>query len=97
VTCVLIGEKTWERKYVRYEIEQSIERGNGILGIHINRIKNQKGWTCFKGRVPGKLVSLRAPIYSWDRAQFGNWVEEAARVALSEVRRPKTFFELLFG
>ena len=33
VTCVLIGEKTSQREYVTYEIEKSIERGNGTAGF----------------------------------------------------------------
>jgi hypothetical protein len=46
VTCVLIGTDTWKRKYVRYEIEQSLERGNGLLGVHIHK---------YKGSVEGNL------------------------------------------
>ncbi len=38
VTVVLIGTKTLNRPWVKYEIEQSIARGNGVLGIHINRL-----------------------------------------------------------
>jgi hypothetical protein len=40
VTVVLIGRETSERKWVRYEIEKSYERGNGMLGIYIHNIKN---------------------------------------------------------
>jgi MTH538 TIR-like domain (DUF1863) len=47
VTCVLIGQKTANRKYVTYEIEQSVKKGNGLLGIHINDIKNIQGDTNF--------------------------------------------------
>lgn len=43
VTVVLIGEETSQRKYVTYEIEQSIAMGNGLLGIHIHNIKNRDG------------------------------------------------------
>src|SRR6185437_12375729 len=38
VTAVLIGSDTWARRWVRYEIMKSIERGNTVLGIHINCI-----------------------------------------------------------
>jgi hypothetical protein len=56
VTCVLIGQKTAKRRFVNYEIEQSIERGNGLLGIHINCIKDIKGQTNFwRGEVPEAL------------------------------------------
>lgn len=38
VTAVLIGSETYSRRWVRYEIMKSIERGNFVFGIHINRI-----------------------------------------------------------
>lgn len=43
VTVVLIGAQTAERKIVDYEIEKSIARGNGLLGIYISGIKDQNG------------------------------------------------------
>ena len=43
VTVVLIGAETASRKFVSYEVEQSIARGNGILGIRINNIKDKDG------------------------------------------------------
>ncbi len=42
VTVVLVGEKTCSSKWVKYEIEKSIEIGNGLLGIDISKIKNQR-------------------------------------------------------
>jgi hypothetical protein len=41
VTVVLIGTHTWARRWVRYEIMKSIERGNRVLGVHINAIKGK--------------------------------------------------------
>jgi hypothetical protein len=41
VTVVLIGSDTWARRWVRYEIFQSIKQGNQVLGIHINGIKGK--------------------------------------------------------
>jgi hypothetical protein len=35
VTCVLAGQDTWARRWVRYEIARSIIKGNGLLGVHI--------------------------------------------------------------
>lgn len=51
VTSVLIGEDTANRRWVNYEIVKSFERGNGILGIHINRIKGRTGLTA-RGQNP---------------------------------------------
>jgi hypothetical protein len=41
VTVVLIGSQTYARRWVRYEIIKSIERGNRLLGIHINSTKGK--------------------------------------------------------
>jgi hypothetical protein len=82
VTVVLIGEKTADRKYVKYEIEQSIARGNSLLGIYIHNIKDINGKTSFiPGRVPESLRNAGAPVYIWDRNQFGRRVEEAYQYA----------------
>jgi hypothetical protein len=40
-TAVLIGENTSQRRWVKYEIIKSFEKGNGIVGIHINRIRGK--------------------------------------------------------
>jgi hypothetical protein len=79
VTVVLIGEKTAGRKYINYEIEKSIERGNGIIGLHIHNIKNQKGETDSKGDVPYKLIRGGYKIYTWpnDNEKFKKWIEDA--------------------
>lgn len=38
VTSVLIGSHTYGRRWVRYEIMQSLKKGNKLIGIHINSI-----------------------------------------------------------
>lgn len=42
VTIVLLGEETLKRPYVQYEICESINKGNAILGIHICNIKDAR-------------------------------------------------------
>jgi len=93
VTAVLIGEQTANRPAVHYEIQQSIDRGNGILGIRIDQIKDLRGDTSQPGPNPldehyvsdgAKLVPLSSvvPTYDWvadDGYQnLGHWVEDAA-------------------
>lgn len=51
VTVVLIGENTANRRWVNYEIVKSFDKGNGIFGIHINRIKGLTGLTA-RGQNP---------------------------------------------
>jgi hypothetical protein len=77
VTVVLIGAQTASRKYVSYEIEQSLARRNGLLGIRIENIKNQLGMTDVAGPIPPALSQARAPIYQWEYGRLGQWVEEA--------------------
>lgn len=52
VTAVLIGEKTATRRWVKYEIIKSFEKGNGILGVHINRIKGKNQRISARGLNP---------------------------------------------
>jgi len=43
VTVVLIGAETSDRKYVQYEIKQSWNKGNGLIGIYVHNLKEQMG------------------------------------------------------
>lgn len=61
VTVVLIGTETSERKWVKYEIEKSCERGNGMLGIYIHNIKDRTGKTDLKGRNPFDGFTVEPP------------------------------------
>jgi hypothetical protein len=76
VTVVLIGAKTSDSEWVNYEIEQSHQRGNGLLGIYIHDLKNELQLTDHKGENPfdnwciekeGKRVcfSKLYPTYDW--------------------------------
>jgi hypothetical protein len=82
VTVVLIGAQTAEREYVRYEIQRSIERGNGVLGVRIEKLENSQGRTDEPGRNP---LPAGYTLYRWyaDKGylNFGAWVEAAARAA----------------
>ena len=76
VTVVLLGSHTCESKFVKYEIEQSIARGNGILQIDISNIKDLKGRTSY---CCGPMCL--APFYNWMFNDGYNnlalWVETA--------------------
>jgi hypothetical protein len=82
VTVVLIGAETASRPYVKYEIEQSIERGNGLLGIYISGIKDQEGQTSKYGDNP---LTSKYKTYYWTSdngyENFASWVEAAAKEA----------------
>lgn len=81
VTVVLVGEKTCGSKWVKYEIEKSIERGNGLLGIDISKIKDLQGNTSERcGQIPKGYE-----FYLWFKEDgynnMSNWIEKAAKDA----------------
>lgn len=78
VTAVLIGAETASRPWVNYEIEQSIKRGNGLLGVRIHNVKDQHGKRSSRGSVPQDLKSGSYRIYDWNRSNFVRQVELAA-------------------
>ena len=96
VTVFLLGEVTAHRRWVKYELEQSVERGNGLLGIRIHRLGDQEGYEAQKGddilglytiELDGEDVPLNDvyPTYDWvvDNGydNIGEWIEEAAQIA----------------
>ena len=82
VTVVLIGAETSEREYVQYEINQSWDRGNGLIGIHIHNLKDQNGRTDIKGGdIFVKMGYKGIRTYDWVNdngyGNLGDWVEAA--------------------
>ncbi|WP_415909244.1 TIR domain-containing protein [Oleiharenicola sp. Vm1] len=68
VTAVLVGTHTAKRRYVRYEIEQSLARGNGLLAIFIHGLKDRRGETSEEG--PNPLDAFSVP----NGNSFTNWL-----------------------
>ena len=96
VTVVLIGSRTAGRKYVSYEIERSVARGNGFVAIHLAGIGDPNEPTKRRGANPlgwhyasqdsqsDRLVDIYR-TYDWVADEgfknLGKWVEEAAVTA----------------
>ncbi len=81
VTAVLVGQKTCQSRWVKYEIEQSIKRGNGLLGIDISKIEDLQGNTSGRcGRIPAGYK-----FYLWNSdngyENLGKWIDAAAKAA----------------
>ena len=81
VTVVLVGEKTCSSRWVKYEIEKSIEIGNGLLGIDVSKIKDLQGNTSDRcGKIPNGYN-----FYLWNKDEgyknMGDWIEKAAKDA----------------
>ncbi len=82
VTVVCIGAKTAGRKYINYEIEKSMERGNGLVGIRIHHLKDQDGDTDEPGEIPYKLKANDYKVYGYvDHERLAKRIEEAAEDA----------------
>ena len=82
VTVVLVGQATNLSRWVRYEINQSVDLGKGLLEVSIARIGDQLG---LRAGNCGKLVPWWAPTYCWvadnGYRNFRDWVEIAAQAA----------------
>lgn len=81
VTVVLVGEQTCSSKWVKYEIEASKERGNGLLGIDISKIEDFNKNTSERcGEIPKGY-----PFHLWFKddgySNMGDWIESAAKDA----------------
>ena len=95
VTVVLIGTKTLDRPFVKYEICKSLEKGNAVIGVHINNIRDMRTKkTSSKGNVhtvigyysdnrPAYFDDIADGIYdyTYDDGYYhlGEWLEVAAR------------------
>jgi hypothetical protein len=85
VTAVLIGYETSERPYVLYEIEQSILKGNGLVGIYIHNLKDKDGRTDNQGDNPFDKfdIDFDVPVYEWwnhnGYDNLSKWIDDAAR------------------
>jgi hypothetical protein len=77
VTCVLAGTDTWSRRWVRYEIARSVQKGNGLLTVYVHGVKSQDGKTTAKG--PDPLAQMG--VYKADQGIYlaewrnGKWVK----------------------
>lgn len=68
VTVACVGERTATRRWVKYELNASRKRGNGLVGVYLPG-----------GSSHTKPAELgEAPLYRWDSARFSSWVEAAA-------------------
>lgn len=96
VTVVLIGSETSKRDWIKYEIDESLKRGNGLLAIYIHNCRDFAGNTDSKGVNPFDNLSITRngisqklsaiyKTYDWinddGRSNLGSWIEAAAKQA----------------
>ena len=92
---VFVGEKTYQSRWVKYEIEQAGKQGMGRLLIRLNGVKNREGTPSLGGPDPYAANGLYAPpgtpntytifSYNWiaddGLNNIGVWIEDACQRA----------------
>ena len=82
VTVVFITYGTSTRKYINYEIDQSLARGNGLLGVQIHDLKDQNGNTASPGAIPSQIEANGFKAYKYsNKDRLAAWIEAAAELA----------------
>ncbi len=77
VTAVLIGSFTYSRPWVRYEIMKSLERGNELLGIHINSVRGKDSKVKTRGPNPFEYLAVKPGLGSKIQSmesKNGTWI-----------------------
>lgn len=69
ITVVLIGKRTYKSKWVRWEIEETFDRGKALLGIKLKGKSDAK--------IPPALTKCGAKTIRWNPEIFEEEIEEA--------------------
>lgn len=72
-TVVLIGNKTAQSDWVDFEIGESLQRGNGVIGIRLKGAKNAE--------LPPALEESGCKVIDWNPDAFEDEVEGACLIA----------------
>lgn len=69
-TVVIVGENTDQSDWVDYEIERSIEKGNGLVAVKLPGVGDDK--------VPDRLQEAGGEVVEWEPSEFSDAIERAA-------------------
>lgn len=89
VTVVLIGRNTKDSDWVKWEIEESRARGNGIIGI---RLKGQEN-----AEAPETLTENGYEVIDWVPSSFSDEVERCALIAGRKPQQPPRYSSYVIG
>ena len=92
---VLVGEKTADRPWVKYEIKEAWKKGLGVTAVYIHGLKNSAGEQGKKGKDPfagltvdGKAIvgtvhdtpySSSTNVYDHIKENIATWVADAVK------------------
>lgn len=71
VTVVYVTENSASSKWVNWEIEESLKRGKGVIGVH----KGEKP----PAVLPPALVAAKSKVVKWQHAELVAAIHEARR------------------
>ena len=82
VTVVFVNYGTAGRKFINYEIDQSLARGNGLVAVQIHNVKDKDGSTGSAGAIPAQIEANDFKAYKYvNKDRLAAWVEQAAKIA----------------
>ena len=80
VVCITYGIST--RKWINYEIEESLKRGNGLVGIQLHHVFDGAYPDDRVGATPSQIEANGFKVYKYtDHDALARRIEEAARLA----------------
>lgn len=83
VTVVLVAKKTCGSRWVRYEIQKSKERRNGLLGVDISKIPDEEGELDDRcGEIPQGFE-----FYLWNADEGAKYLDDWIELAAQQVGR----------
>lgn len=82
VTVVFVTHSTTQRKYINYEIDRSLGKGNGLVAVQIHHLKDQNGNTGSAGAIPPQIEANGFKAYKYtNKEALAKWIEKAAELA----------------
>ena len=82
VTVVLITHGAANRDYIKYEIDQSLARGNGLVAIQIHHLQDPNVAGNSPGAIPSQIESNGFKAYKYtNKEALAKHIEEAAKIA----------------
>lgn len=82
VTVVCITYGLTNRDWINYEIDQSVERGNGLVGIQLHDVSDPSFPDDRVGAAPYQIASNGFKTYKYtNREALARYIEEAATLA----------------
>ncbi len=80
VVCVTFG--TSVRKYINYEIDQSLAKGNGVVAVRIHHLKDPNQPAGSSGSIPSQIAANGFKAYKYSNKEaLARWIEEAFDLA----------------